>query len=63
MRRISGALSSSGGPNSAARVAYAGAGLVGSFRRSTPRQIRRLVERVLTEVLASVPVPVPQQPE
>ena len=33
----------------AARIARAGAGLVGSFQRSTPGQIRAMVERVLAE--------------
>ena len=36
-------------PAIAARVAYSGAGLVGSFHNSTPEQIRALVHRVLTE--------------
>jgi UDP:flavonoid glycosyltransferase YjiC (YdhE family) len=36
-------------PGMASRVAHAGVGLLGSFRRSTAWQIRELVQRVLTE--------------
>jgi len=36
-------------PPMGARIAYAGVGLLGSFHRSTPKQIRRLVGRVLAE--------------
>ena len=36
-------------PGMAARVAHAGVGLRGSFQRSTPRQIRQLVQQVLAE--------------
>ena len=36
-------------PGMGSRIAHAGAGLLGSFRHSTPRQIRGLVQRVLTE--------------
>jgi MGT family glycosyltransferase len=36
-------------PGMGSRVAHAGVGLTGSFRRSTPAQIRAMVNRVLTE--------------
>ncbi|MFC1811277.1 glycosyltransferase [Thermodesulfobacteriota bacterium] len=36
-------------PGMAARVQYAGVGLKGSFQKSTPEQIRRMIKRVLAE--------------
>jgi MGT family glycosyltransferase len=33
----------------AARMEHCGAGLCGSFRRTTPKQLRRMIERVLSE--------------
>ena len=36
-------------PDMAARIAYTGTGLLASFRRATPDQIRGLVQRVLSE--------------
>lgn len=36
-------------PAMAAQIAHAGVGLLGSFQRVTPWQLRALVERVLTE--------------
>ncbi len=35
-------------PANAARVVYAGAGLCASFRRGTPRELREVIQRVLT---------------